>query len=105
MSNNLRHPVLNFTCEFVRHDWFPSGGKEEGEEEKQGQEETVASTEGQTQRPRASLRYGGLYIPLRDPHTPPRPHDHIQPWALLSFLGYALENRADEGEYDAEGRD
>lgn len=70
----------------------------------QWRQETVASAEGQTQGPYSLLCYGGLYIPLCDPNTP-RPDVQIQPSALQSFLGYALENRANERECDAEGID
>lgn len=84
---------------------FGSSQEEKKKEKRktiQGQEETVASTEGQTPRPYAALSYGGLYIPLCGPHTPdPMSKSKLRP--LQSFLGYALENRADEREYDAEG--
>lgn len=65
----------------------------------QEQVETVASTEGQAQRPHAWSSYGGLYIPICDPNTPQTPHPN-PPLTLHSFLGDALENRADEREYE-----
>lgn len=59
--------------------------QKEQQKKKTGDRRTVASTEGQTQRPHASVGFGGLYIPFYDPHTPltPGPNPTLGPPVLF----------------------